>query len=84
MNTNRRDFLKLAAAAAAFSGVRGALAAVKDLLVSPIRGGGADSVLKLTPLELRVGAAKPFKALHVSSSAGGCASPRRSTRSMLQ
>ena len=66
MNTNRRDFLKLTAAAAAFSGVRGALAAVKDLLVSPIRGGGADSVLKLTPLELCVGAAKPFKALHVS------------------
>lgn len=66
MNTDRRDFLKFTVAAAAFSGVRGAWAAVNNLLVSPIRGGAADTVLKLTPLELRVGAAKPFKALHVS------------------
>lgn len=65
---DRRAFLKLATAAAAFSGVRGgaAWAAAKDLRVSQIRGGCADSVLKPTPLELRVGAAKPFKALHVS------------------
>jgi hypothetical protein len=34
--------------------------------VSPIRGGSADTVLKLTPLELRVGASSPFRALHVS------------------
>ena len=64
---DRRNFLKLAVGAAGLHCAGGAAwAAAKNLRVSPIRGGTADSVLKLTPLELRVGAEKPFRALHIS------------------
>lgn len=64
---DRRGFLKFAAGAAGICCAGGAArAAAKNLCVSPVRGGKADSVLKLTPLELHVGALKPFKALHIS------------------
>ena len=67
VTTDRRGFLKFGGAAAALSCLPGvALAAAKNLRVSPIRFGSADTVLKFTQLELRVGAAAPFKALHVS------------------
>ena len=64
---NRRDFLRLGGAAFGVAGLHGpAWAAAKNLVVSAIRDGSADTVLKFTPLELRVGASAPFKALHVS------------------
>ena len=61
---NRREFLLATAAFGALSAARGAQG--RPLKVSPIRGGGADEVLKITPIEIRVGAGAPFKALHFS------------------
>ncbi len=60
MTVNRRSFLL---AAAAFGSVR---AFGGGLKVSPIREGGVDEVLKITPVEIKVGASAPFKALHFS------------------
>jgi len=64
MDMTRRNFLFSAGA----FGVLPALgaSASRPLAIFPTRGGGCESVLKLTPLELDVGATAPFKALHVS------------------
>lgn len=62
---SRRAFLSSLAA----FGVAGApriLSAKTPLRIQPIRGGAVDSVLKITRIELPVGASKPFGALHLS------------------
>lgn len=64
MDISRRNFLLGA-------GALGTCACLADevrkpLRVSPIREGGVDEVLKLTKMEIRVGAKTPFKALHFS------------------
>ena len=64
MNMTRRGFL-FSAGAAGLLPALGAEAA-RSLCITPIRGGGCETALKLTPLELDVGATAPFKALHVS------------------
>ena len=64
---DRRSFIGSLAALGAAAGVaRRAEAALRPLKVSPIRGGGVDEVLKVSPIEIKVGATKPFSALHVS------------------
>ena len=64
MNMTRRNFL-FSAGAMGLLPAWGA-AALRPLCLSPIRDGGCENALKLTPLELDVGATTPFKALHVS------------------
>ena len=71
MNFGRRQFLYGAGAFGAltvFDGctVGAASGGMRPLKVSPIRGGGADSVLKVSEVELAVGVRTPFKVLHVS------------------
>lgn len=68
MHTRRGFVASLVAlgTAPALSAVAGASSAGRPLKVSPIRGGGVDEILKVTPLEIDVGAGKPFSVLHVS------------------
>ena len=65
MNFSRRGFI----ASLAALGVAGAprlWAETPPLKIQPIRGGGVDSVLSLTKIEIPVGAEAPFSALHIS------------------
>ena len=65
MNFSRRGFI----ASLAVLGVAGAprlWAETPPLKIQPIRGGGVDSVLSLTKIEISVGAEAPFSALHIS------------------
>lgn len=64
MDVSRRSFLG-SLAAVGVAGVPRAFAA-PPLLIQPIRGGGAESVLKIARVDLPVGATKPFGALHIS------------------
>ena len=70
MQHSRRGFIgslaAFGAAAGAVGAAKSASASEKQLKISPIRNGGADEILKVTPLEIRVGAKKPFKILHAS------------------
>lgn len=63
---SRRSFLGSLAALGVAGVPRASSAAEPPLRIQPIRGGGAASVLKITPLEIAVGATKPFGALHIS------------------
>lgn len=63
MKTDRRGFLL---AAAAFGAVGATRAWAQGLRISPIREGGVDEQLKITPIEITAGASAPFKALHFS------------------
>ena len=62
---SRRGFLS-SLAAFGVAGVPRLRAETMPLKMQPIRGGGADSVLDITRIELPVGATKPFGALHFS------------------
>jgi hypothetical protein len=65
INYSRRGFI----ASLAALGVAGAprlWAETPPLKIQPIRGGGVDSVLSLTKIEIPVGAEAPFSALHIS------------------
>ncbi len=65
---SRRGFIGSLAAAGAVAGVpRSASAAQqRPLKVSPIREGGVDEILKVTPVEIKVGAESPFRVVHAS------------------
>lgn len=65
MQTNRREFL-VAAAAFGAVGLPATLRAERLLKISPIREGGVDEILKISPIEINAGASAPFKALHFS------------------
>ena len=56
------------AAAGTVAGVpRSASAAQqRPLKVSPIREGGVDEILKVTPVAIKVGADRPFRMVHAS------------------
>ena len=62
---SRRGFLG-SLAAFGVAGVPCVFAAPGELRIQPIRGGKADSVLKITQLEVAVGASQPFDTLHIS------------------
>ena len=65
---SRRGFIGSLAAVGAVAGApRAAVAAERrPLKVSPIREGGVDEVLKVTPVEIKVGAERPFRVVHAS------------------
>ena len=62
---SRRSFLS-SLAAFGVAGIPSLRAGTMPLKMQPIRGGGIDSVLDITRIELSVGATKPFGALHLS------------------
>jgi hypothetical protein len=62
---SRRGFLS-SLAAFGVAGIPSLRAAALPLKMQPIRGGGVDSVLDITRIDLPVGATRPFGALHLS------------------
>ena len=65
---SRRVFIgSLATAGAVAATPRSASAATKrPLKVSPIREGGVDEILKVTPVAIKVGDERPFRVVHAS------------------
>ena len=63
---SRKSFIASAAALCAAASSPASSPVRRPLRVSPIREGGVGDVLKVTELEIRVGAVKSFCMLHAS------------------